>query len=145
MGRKGENAMVNIEKDPITSIILSAELMMYGYLSVRVSQEDDKVIASWYAMADGGQVIADGQKEYRDLDFSQFKDSICRLAFPAEEDEALSVVWGVQFGDANDELLYELSSGLWNPDLLEQIINEIESFLKDNEPLAQFKDLLQWA
>lgn len=137
--------MINIGKDPITSIVLSAELMMYGYLSVRVSQEDDKVAASWYAMADGGQVIADGQKEYSDLDFSQFRDTICKLTFPAEEDEELSIVWGLQFGDADDELLYELSSGLWNPDLLEQIVNEIESFLKDKEPLAQFRDLLQWA
>lgn len=137
--------MINVDKDQITTIILSAELVMYGYLSVRVSQENNKVIASWYAMADGGQVIADGQKEYSDLNFPQFRDSICKLDFPAEEDEKLAIVWGVQLGDANDELLYELGSGLWNSDLLEQIVNEFESFLKDKDPLAQFRNLLQWA
>lgn len=134
-----------VKEDRITTIILVAELMMYGYIAVRISQENDKIVARWFGVADGGQIVEDSQKEYKDLNWTDVRDSICALDFPEEEDDTLSIVWGLQLGDANDELVYELYSGLWDRELLEKIVDNLEDFLKDEEPLTLFRNFFEWA
>ena len=135
--------LIKVKEDRITTIILEAELMMYGYLAVRISQENDKIIVSWFGMADGGQIVEDKQKEYKNLSWAAFIDSICALDFPQEEDYTLSVVWGLQLGDENDELVYELERGLWDIELLDKIVDTLEHLLKDEEPLSMFRNIFE--
>lgn len=136
--------MIDIDKERVATVILNAELIMYGFLAVQISRIEGVTVVSWLGVADGGQVVADEQKEYPDLEWSTFIDSISKIDAP-EEDDTLSIVWNLQLGDENEDLLYEFESGLWDRDLLEQIVNIMEEYLCDKEPLEIFRNLFGWA
>lgn len=137
--------MFKFQQDQIVSIVLTAELMMYGNLSIRIIRENDKMIVNWFGTDDGGTNNINGQKEYVDLKWPTFINSICALDFPKKEGENSFIVWEFQLISHNTDLLYGLPQGLWDPIFLERIVNMFEVFLEDDEPLAQFKELLNIA
>ena len=119
--------------------------MMYGYLAIRISQVDNEIVVTWFGMADGGEIVANKQKKFVDLNWALFIDTICDIEIPAVEDYRLSIVWGVQLGNKEDELIYELQSGLWDRELMVRLVDIMEKFLMDEEPLEIFRNLLEWA
>lgn len=137
--------MIDVTKSRIATVILNAELLMYGYLAIRVSNEDRDTVVTWLGMADGGEIVANQQKKYGGLNWELFAEKICGLEIPTDEDECLSVHWGLQLGDSEDELIYELENGLWNRELIEQIVDLIEEFICDKEPVEIFRNLFDWA
>lgn len=137
--------MIDIDRSSAATIILSAELMMYGYLVIRISQVDNEIIVTWFGMADGGEIVANKQKKFVDLNWSLFIDTICDIEIPAEEDDRLSIVWGVQLGNKEDELIYELQNGLWDRALMVHLVDIMEKFLMDKEPLVIFRNLFEWS
>lgn len=137
--------MIGIDKSKISTVILNAELLMYGYLAIRVSKENEDTVVTWFGMADGGEVVANQQKKYCGLGWSLFTEKICELEIPTEEDDDLSIHWGLQLGDNEDELIYGLASGLWDRDLIEEIVDLIEGFICDEEPVEIFRNLFDWA
>jgi len=137
--------MIDIDRSSAATIILSVELMMYGYLAIRISQVDNEIVVTWFGMADGGEIVANKQKKFVDLNWALFIDTICDIEIPAVEDYRLSIVWGVQLGNKEDELIYELQSGLWDRELMVRLVDIMEKFLMDEEPLEIFRNLLEWA
>ena len=137
--------MINVDKSNITTVILNAELLMYGYLAIRVSKENEEIVVTWFGMADGGEVVSNQQKKYSGLNWSQFTDKICEIEVPENEDDYLSINWGLQLGNNEDELMYELETGLWDRDIIEQIVNLIEELTSDEEPVEIFRNLFDWA
>ena len=137
--------MIDVDQSRIATVILNAELLMYGYLAIRVSKENEDTVVTWLGMADGGEIVANQQKKYDGLNWELFAEKICELEIPVDEDDELSINWGLQLGDSDDELIYGLESGLWDRDLIEKIINLIEEFICDEEPVEIFRNLFDWA
>lgn len=137
--------MIEVDTNRISTVILNAELLMYGYLAIRVSQEKENTVVTWLGMADGGEIVANQQKEYSGLNWELFVNRICELEIPTDEDDELSVYWGLQLGDNDDELIYGLANGLWDRDLIEKIVDLIEEFMCDEEPVEIFRNLFDWA
>lgn len=132
-----------MKKEDVFSIILSAELMMYGSLAVRLDKNADGVIASWLSIADGGDVVSN-EKNIGHRELAMVVDKISEMEFDDEEDERMSICWSLQFRDRADEVLFSSSQGYWSRELLDRIIKELEEFLGDDEVLYDFNEILLW-
>lgn len=131
-------------KEKVVSIILSAELIMYGNLAIRLDKNNDGVLVSWLTVADGGDVVSNEEKSISQREFEKIVESISDLEFIDEEDEDMNICWSLQFGDETDNAIFTISPGCWSRTLFERIVEELEAFLDDEEALYDFNELLSW-
>lgn len=127
----------------IKKIILNTELIMYGSVSIGISDGDDGTHIWWFACADGGIVVSDDEIVVKEQDFDAFANHL-RECFISEESEEMNIQWGIGFADENDILFEEIEYGFWNRDSLEKIICEIEAFARSSEPVEDLKEMCTW-
>lgn len=125
-------------------IIISAELMMYGCITIRIDRVDDGITAAWLAVADGGDVVDNGEKTYTSVVFDDLLNQIKEIDFPDEENDEESISWGMQFGNTEGKLIEPIESGNWNRSALQTVIECIEAKVGDDESIASLKEMLEW-
>lgn len=123
-------------------IIIAAELIMYGDVNLRLEEDQNGINAYWFAMADGGYVVDEREKAYPGKDFSELCAQIQKTRMPRNPDDNSSVEWTVQFGNSENELIYETEFSNWGYRPLEIIIEKIESYLGDAAPVQWLKNML---
>jgi len=125
-------------------IIISAELMMYGCINIRLDRVDDGLTVAWLAIADGGDVIDNGEKTYTLVAFDELFNQITKIDFPDAESDEESITWGIQLGNAEGELIESIENGNWNRSALQTVINYIEEKVGDDESTGSLKEMLGW-
>lgn len=133
--RKGDNEM-NERK---SEIIISAELMMYGSVNVSFEFTGNNCLARYIAIADGGTVVSQGEKEYNCVEVSNLINTISREYSSVSEDDD-GVIWKlICFNEG--KVTINLDDNSWGRDKLLALIEIIQSFIKDDEPIKELKEL----
>lgn len=135
---------MRIETKDVAIIIISAELMMYGCINIRLDRADDGLTAACLAIADGGDVVDNGEKTYTSVVFDELLNKIAETDFPNAEDDEESITWGIQLGNAEGELLESIESGNWNRSALQTVIAYIEEMVGDDESTRSLNEMLGW-
>lgn len=135
--------MVNDSSRKIKNIILNTEMIMYGSVSIGISDRDDGTHIWWFACADGGIVVSDDEMVVKGQDFDAFANHLIEC-FICEETEEMNIQWGIGFADENGILFEEIEYGFWNRDGLEKIICEIETFARSNKPIEDLREMCSW-
>ena len=125
-------------------IIISAELMMYGCINIRLDRSDEGITAAWLAIADGGDVVDNGEKIYTSVSFDKLFEQIQEFDFPDNTNDEESITWGIQIGNSEGELIETIDSGNWSREALQTVIDAIEESIGDDETTASLKEMLNW-
>lgn len=113
----------------ITSINIQVELMMYGYAGVELQALEAGTSASWIAIADGGDMLAN---ETLVIAGKKFDDLIARLnviELPIKENDEMSRSWSVSFFDEKTNEVKSIERGYWPIEVLETIVQTIDEFM----------------
>ena len=87
-------------------VVISARLIMYGSVTVCLESNIDKSIASYIAIADGGAMVSQGEKEYEGISVTRLIDRIVNdFSIISEADDG--VVWKL-FCDENESVLIDI-------------------------------------
>lgn len=126
-------------KENQNKIIVSAELIMYGSVTICLEDDGNKCITSYIAIADGGPVASRGEKEYDSINTSELIDRITsNFSTMSEEDDG--VIWKL-FCAKEEIAVVSIDENSWGRDKLLSLIELIQSYIKDDEPLADLKEL----
>ena len=116
----------------ITSITVQVELLMYGFVGLNISKAKNGVKASWIAVADGGDLLANDSIEISEKRFEQFALQMNGVELPTVEDYNMGKSWDIHFFDENDNEIKSIERGYWPIDELDGIMSIIDEFL-DND------------
>lgn len=130
------------QKNIITSIVLSAELLMYGHISLRIDDEQDGLIVKWMSITDGGEVVTNAEKRICQKRLIDVVNGLCDIDINEIEENG-NIYWSLQFFDKLDNVIDSIEVGYWEQELLENIINELRLFLEDGEALVDFYNILE--
>ena len=125
-------------------IIISAELMMYGCINIRLDRTDEGITAAWLAIADGGDVVDNGEKTYTSVSFDKMFGQTREIDFPDNTNDEESIAWGIQIGNSEGELIETIDSRNWSRESLRTVIDVIEESIGDDEATASLKEMLNW-
>lgn len=116
----------------IASITVQVELMMYGFTGLTVSAAKNGIIASWTAIADGGDILSNDSIEISEKNFEHLALQLDSIELPSLEDDEMSRAWNILFFDENDNETKSIERGYWPVDDLNKIVAIIEEFLNND-------------
>ena len=124
-------------------ITIVAEMMMYGFTSLTLEQEGSDVNAYYGSMADGGIVVDDKDKKIEDKDISTLAEIICKMPIP---DELLtdSICWGVCIAGEDEDMIFEIESDCWPPEILAEIVDAVNKFTGDSAVTESISKMMGW-
>ena len=126
----------------ITSITVQVELMMYGYVRLNISEAEKGVKASWIAVTDGGNVLANDSIEITGKNFEHLPLQINSVELPTIEDDEMRRAWDIHLFDENNNEIKSIERRFWPIDKLEDIATIIDEFLENDVASEWLHDII---
>lgn len=130
-------------KKNICIITIHVSLSMYGDVFLRVEEKGkEQIQVSWLAIGDVGTVFDEGSKEIKSLCFSAVVDNISAVKFPEQENESMSLLWEIHFGDRDGSEVAGVDAGHWSDGMIRCIVDKISEILHDDEATGCLKEFV---
>lgn len=128
-------------QNSIQTILIHAELLMYGDVFTKIEQQNDCVVIACTAIVEGGGIGAQTSEIFEETSIEQITTTICSVDFSSPSDES-SILWEVQLGDKDGSLVCESGYDAWDIQSLEAIVSSIKSVISSNEVIYPLVDLI---
>ncbi|MBQ0037903.1 MAG: hypothetical protein KBS74_04440 [Clostridiales bacterium] len=135
---------LGFEKGKATTLIISAELFMYGTVLIRADQTAEGLDLSYASIADGGEVCGQSEQSFQGESIQPIIQAIMDTDFPDQEDDETYVSWSLQIGDDDGHSLCEIDHGTWENDIIDGIVDCIESIVGPCEAVESMRELLEY-
>lgn len=131
-------------KDTINIITIHVSLMMYGDVFLRIDNMGGTIQVSWCAVADGGSIFDDGNKEIQRNVFPEIVDSLYAIEYPDEEDLSMTLCWEIQFGNRDEQVVTCIDAGYWGNDVISDVVEMISEALNNDESVSYLKEIVDF-
>ncbi len=127
----------------VKTINIVAETMMYGFTSLTLEQEGSSVNAYYGSMADGGIVVDDEEKKFEGKNLDALAEIICEMTF---NDDIMTdaVCWSVSIAGEDDDMIFEVESDYWPPEILAEIVDAVNNFTGDPAVTESISKMMGW-
>ena len=112
---------------------------MYGNVAVCIEGNDQKCSVNYIAVADGGSTVSQGEKEYEGINVAELINKLT-IAVTAVSEVEDGVTWNLLCSE-QEKVIIELEEGSWGRNRLLSLIEIVHSYISDEEPLADLKEL----
>lgn len=131
-------------KDTINIITIHVNLLMYGDVFLRIDNMGGAIQVSWCAVADGGSIVDDGNKEIQRNVFPEIVDSLYAIEYPDEEDLSMTRCWEIQCGNRDGQAVTYIDAGYWDDDVIRNIVEMLSEALNNDEPVFYLKEIVNF-